>query len=67
MENNYREMRKRAELSSTDAAAKLGVSLSTLMNWEAGRTSPDGYRLVAMARLYRCTADELLALTEVRC
>lgn len=66
MKNNYREMRKRAELSSTDAAAKLGVSLSTLMNWEAGRTSPDGYRLVAMARLYRCTADELLALSEVR-
>lgn len=63
MVNNYREMRKRAGFTSTQAAANLNVSVTTLMNWEQGKTSPKCEKLVDMMKLYSCTANELLGLS----
>ena len=62
MQNEYRAQRKKAGLSSTQAAAKLDVSITTLMSWEQGKTAPKGNQLVEMVKLYGCTADELLGL-----
>lgn len=62
MENKYRDKRKQAGITSTQAAAQLGVSITTLMSWEQGKTAPNGDKLVKMVGLYGCTADELLGL-----
>jgi putative transcriptional regulator len=39
---DVRAIRKRLELSQSEFALMIGVSLSTLQNWEQGRRRPDG-------------------------
>lgn len=58
---NYKAVRKRAGMTVQQVATKLGVSLSTVANWENGRTSPNAVRIAQLADLYGCTADELIA------
>lgn len=61
-EQNYREARKKANIKPERAAAELGVSITTLLNWERGDTSPDADKLVAMAKLYGASPSYLLNL-----
>lgn len=39
---NVKEIRERYELSQTEFAALLGISVKTLQNWEQGRRNPRG-------------------------
>ena len=39
---NVKEIRERFELSQTEFAALLGISIKTLQNWEQGRRKPRG-------------------------
>lgn len=39
---NVKKIRERYELSQSEFAAMLGVSIKTLQNWEQGRRSPHG-------------------------
>lgn len=39
---NIRAIRKKAELSQSDFALLMGVSVRTLQNWEQGRRHPTG-------------------------
>jgi len=61
-DQNYRQARIDAGLKPEQAAAELGVSITTLFNWERGETSPDADKLVKMAALYDAKIDYLLAL-----
>lgn len=61
-EQNFRKARKAAGIRAEQAAADLGVSITTLLNWERGDTKPDADKLAAMAKLYRTSADYLLQL-----
>lgn len=63
---NMRSERIRVGLSAKQVAEKLGVSTHTILNWEANRNTPDGSKVVAMARLYGCSPDYLLGLTDER-
>lgn len=56
----FKEAREKAGLSPMAAAAKLKVSLATVYYWESGVYRPAGKRLPEIAKLYRCTIDELL-------
>lgn len=58
----YRDARKKAEIRAERAASELGVSITTLLNWERGDTKPDANNLRAMAVLYGVTADYLLGI-----
>lgn len=60
---NMKELRQRAGKRPEEIAVEIGVSVSTVNNWDQGRTVP---RMTAqgMARLmkaYNCTFEELLA------
>ncbi len=57
-----RKCRERAGYTAQVAATKLGVSISALFSWEKGERSPNGRVLVDMAKLYGCSADELLGM-----
>lgn len=59
---NYRKAREQAGIKAEKAASELGVSITTLFNWERGDTSPDADKLVEMTRLYGTSATYLLAL-----
>ena len=61
-EQNYRKAREQAGIKSERAAAELGVSITTLFNWERGDTNPDADKVKAMATLYRVSPDYLLAM-----
>ena len=56
----FKTARMSASLTQVMAAMALGVGRSTVAMWEAGRAVPRADKLQAMARLYRCTVDELL-------
>ncbi|MDX3227184.1 helix-turn-helix transcriptional regulator [Streptomyces sp. ME19-01-6] len=55
-----RKLRERAGLSSTAAAAELGVQQARVSMIEAGRYAVSGDRVRAMARSYACADDELV-------
>ena len=61
-EQNYRKARKDAGIKVEQAAAALGVSVTTLLNWERGDTTPGADNLADMARLYGVSADYLIQL-----
>lgn len=58
----YRECRRVARISPTQAAAKLGVSVNTLYNWESGRNEMPADKLAEMALLYGVSANKLLGI-----
>ena len=63
MENqNYRKAREDAGIRAERAAAELGVSITTLYNWERGDTSPDANNIRDMAQLYRVSPNYLLGM-----
>lgn len=52
--------RKQAGLSQEALAEKLGVSRQAVSKWERSESSPDTDNLIALARLYGVSLDELL-------
>ena len=49
--------RKNAELSQKELAEKCGVSESTVINWETGKTSPHIKRLPLLEKAYGIPLD----------
>ena len=56
----YKRIRKEVGMTAQEVATKIGVSISTIFSWESGKTSPDSTRVIQLANLYGCTADELI-------
>lgn len=50
--------------SQEELAEKIGVSRQAISKWERGESSPDTDNLIALARLYGITIDELINGTE---
>ena len=64
--DKVKEMRKAQHLRQNDLGEMLGVSKQTVSSWESHRCMPDVKPLVALSRLFCCTTDYLLGLTEER-
>lgn len=58
--------RKKSGLSQEALAARLGVSRQAVSKWEVGDTVPELDKLVALAKSFGVTTDELLGLEEPR-
>ncbi len=54
-------LRKENGLSQEELAEKLGVSRQAVSKWERAESSPDTDNLIALARLYGVTLDELIS------
>ena len=63
--SNYRTARERKGYTAQKAATELGISITTLLSWESGKTSPAAQRVIDLCKLYDCTADELLGITPI--
>ncbi|MBR1613889.1 MAG: helix-turn-helix transcriptional regulator [Treponema sp.] len=60
--NALKERRLRGAIPSQNEVAKsLGISPSAVGKWERGLAKPRASLLPAVAKLYGCTIDELLA------
>ncbi|MBC6476723.1 MAG: helix-turn-helix transcriptional regulator [Hormoscilla sp. GM7CHS1pb] len=57
---------ERAELTRTELAYKLGVSETSVRNWERGRTKPTltPQKYLEALNLFQCTPEELAAASE---
>lgn len=62
MSENYKAARERKGLTAQKAATLLGVSITTLSNWETARLRRAAPMLIELCKLYECTADELLGI-----
>ena len=51
--------RVNANLSQQDAAERIGVAVSTLRNWEAGKTFPTQPKIETMCEVYGISFDVL--------
>lgn len=58
--NRLMQYRKKAGLSQEELAEKLGVSRQAVSKWECSESSPDTDNLIALAKIYGVTLDELL-------
>lgn len=56
--------RKRAKLSQEELAAAVGVSRQAVSKWELGDANPEVDKLLALARAFGVTTDELLSEEE---
>lgn len=63
---NIASERKRLGLRQEDLAEELKVSKSTVARWEQNITPPFGDKLVEMHKLFGCTVDYLLGITDER-
>ena len=54
------EHRKAFGLSQEELAEKVGVSRQAVSKWERGESSPDTENLIALAKLYNISLDELV-------
>ena len=61
-DKKYAKARKDAGIKREEACVKLGISISTLANWESGKTKPDANNIYDMATVYGVSADYLLGL-----
>lgn len=61
--NNLKKARVSAELTKSQAAESLNVSLKSLYNYEHGKPIPSNV-LSEMSNLYECSTDYLLGLVD---
>ena len=54
------ELRKKAGYSQEQLAGLLGLSRQAVSKWENGTSDPSTVNLLALAKLYGVSADELL-------
>ncbi len=61
-----KQLRQKVGLRAEDVAVKLGIAVSTVRNWEQGRTIPkmrvDQFAL--LCQLYQCSIEELNLATK---
>ena len=56
-----KEMRLKKGFTQVDVGKRLNIGQSTVAMWESGANMPRADKLLALARLYECTVEELLA------
>ncbi len=57
---SFREARKKRNLTQKQVAQRLGTSRVTVARWECGVNNPKLNTIRELAKLYQCTADELI-------
>ena len=62
--NRLRDMREDNDETQQGLADYLGVSLSTIRNWEKDRNEPDYGYLVEICKHYHVSSDYLLGLSD---
>ena len=58
---DMKKLRQKAGIRAEEVAVSLEIALSTIRNWEQGRTIPRlrADQFFKLLRLYNCTAEEL--------
>jgi len=63
--NRIRDLREDRDLRQIDVANGTGIDQKTLSNYETGKTNPDSFAIIALARFFDVTTDYLLGESEL--
>lgn len=66
MRHKIREYRERRDLSQEEVAKVLGVNRTAVVKWETGANKPRLERIVELAKLFRCSVDDLLGIGSMK-
>lgn len=58
--NRIKELREDRDLRQIDVAMATGIDQKTLSNYETGRTNPDSFAIVKLAKFFNVSTDYLL-------
>lgn len=58
--NHFAIMRRKAGLLQGEVAEAMNVDRSTVSKWETDEAKPTVDKLIALARLYKCSLDDLV-------
>lgn len=58
--NALKKMRLKRRLSQEDIAKKMGVTPATVCRWENGEFLPRADKLIALAKILKCSVSALL-------
>ncbi len=58
--NALKKMRLKRRLSQEDVAKKMGVTPATVCRWENGEFLPRADKLIALAKVLKCSVSALL-------
>lgn len=59
--SRIKELRKKAGFTQVKFAEAMGVTQSTVSQWESGRVLPDTAKLPQLAEVLNCTISDLFA------
>ena len=59
---NIREYRKEQSLTQEQLARLLNTTQDTISLWELGKSYPDIFNLIKLARLFNISIDELIGM-----
>lgn len=63
---NIRVKRETNKFSQKTVAEAVGVAENTIASWEKGKNVPPSDKVVAIAKFFQCTTDEILLSDEER-
>lgn len=66
MRGNMKAERTRCNMTAAEVARHIGVHENALLRWENDEAEPLGSNLIRLAKLYDCSPDYLLGLTDER-
>ena len=58
---NLRRLRNERRLTQSELAAAIGINTRTILRWENGEGEPGAAELIALARFFRVSIDQLLS------
>ena len=59
---NLMVVRKKAKMTQSDLAKKVGVTRGTIANWESGTSNPSLEILLELSRMFEVSVDYLLGV-----
>ena len=65
MQISLKAARVNAELSQQKVANEMGISKSTLISWEKGRTSPDVLQTKKLCKIYGMSIDDIFFARQI--
>ena len=64
--NAIRDYRKKNKYTQEQFSKMLGISVSTLSNYETGKCLPDMQTLIQLTEMIGCSTDDILSLNRFR-
>ena len=63
--NRIKALREDRDLRQSDVADATGIDQRTLSNYETGKTNPDSFAIIKLAKFFGVSCDYLLGVNDI--